>query len=65
MGQVYPRLVARPGLTALSRLRHRRWTGEGVYVQLSEDVRTFIEEERVSLLLHVGTVDVHGCDGEE
>ncbi len=65
MAQVYPDFDARPGLTALSRLRHRQSTGEGVLVQLSEDVRTFLEEERMSLLLHVDGADVHGFDGEE
>jgi hypothetical protein len=34
-------------------------------VQLSEDVRTFLEEEWVSLVLHVDRADVHGFDGEE
>jgi hypothetical protein len=65
VAQVYPDFDARPGLTALSRLRHRQWTWEGVLVQLSEDVRTFLEEERMSLLLHVDGADVHGFDGEE
>ena len=65
MAQVYPDFDARPGLTALSRLRHRQWTREGVLVQLSADVRTFLAEERVSLLLHVDRGDVHGFDGEE
>jgi hypothetical protein len=65
VAQVYPDFDARPGLTALSRLRHRQWTWEGVLVQLSEDVRTFLEEEQESLLLHVDGADVHGFDGEE
>jgi hypothetical protein len=65
VAQVYPDFDARPGLTALSRLRHRQWTWEGVLVQLSEDVRTFLEEERMSFLLHVDGADVHGFDGEE
>jgi hypothetical protein len=64
VAQVYPDFDARPGLTALSRLRHRQWTGEGVLVQLSADVRMFLEEERMSLLLHVDRADVHGFDGE-
>jgi hypothetical protein len=34
-------------------------------VQLSEDVRAFLEEEWVSLLLHVDRADVHEFDGEE
>jgi hypothetical protein len=34
-------------------------------VQLSADVRTFLEEERMSLLLHVDRANVHGFDGEE
>jgi hypothetical protein len=34
-------------------------------VQLGEDVRTFLEEERVSLVLHVDRADGHGFDGEE
>ena len=65
MAQVYPDFDARPGLTALSRLRHRQWTGEGVLVQLSEDVRTFLVEERMSLLLHGDGTDVDEFDGEE
>jgi hypothetical protein len=65
VAQVYPDFDARPGLTTLSRLRHRQWTWEGVLVQLSEDVRTFLEEEWVSLVLHVDGADVHGFDGEE
>jgi hypothetical protein len=36
-----------------------------VLVQLSEDVRTFLEEERMSLVLHGDRADVHGFDGEE
>jgi hypothetical protein len=92
VGQVYPGLGARPRLTALSRLRQLRLTGEGVFVRLREDVRSFLAEERfaalarryhdpdkaeqmarqvfapqerVTLLLRVGRVDVHGFDGEE
>ena len=57
MGQVYPRLDARPRLTTMSRLRHRRLTREGVFVQLSEDVRTFLEEARFAVL---GTVNANG-----
>ena len=55
MGQVYPRLDARPALTALSRPRHRRVAGEGVFVQLREDVRTFLEEPRFAVLATVNT----------
>ena len=41
----------------MSRLRHRRLTREGVFVQLSEDVRTFLEEARFAVL---GTVNANG-----
>lgn len=57
MAQVYPASDARPGLTALSRLRHLRLTGEGLVVQLREDVRTFLEEERFAVL---ATVNANG-----
>ena len=57
MGQVYPRLDARPRLTTMSRLRHRRLTREGVFVQLREDVRTFLEEARFAVL---ATVNANG-----
>ena len=50
MAQVYPDFDARPCLTALSRLRHRQPTGEGVLVQLSDDARSFLEEERFGVL---------------
>ena len=52
MGQVYPGLDARPGLTVLSRLRQRRRNGGGAFVhlQLSDDVRTFLEEPRFAVL---------------
>jgi len=56
VAQVYPDFDARPGLTALSRLRHRRRTAEGVLVQFSEEARTLLEEKRVDML---------GFDGEE
>jgi predicted pyridoxine 5'-phosphate oxidase superfamily flavin-nucleotide-binding protein len=41
----------------MSRLRHRQLTREGVFVQLSEDVRTFLEEARFAVL---GTVNANG-----
>src|SRR5687768_18561522 len=46
--QVYPGVDARPGLTGLSRLRHRLRNGEGafVHVQLRDDVRACLEETR-------------------
>ena len=57
MAQVYPASDGRPGLTTLSRLRHLRLTGEGFVVQLREDVRTFLEEERFAVL---ATVNANG-----
>jgi predicted pyridoxine 5'-phosphate oxidase superfamily flavin-nucleotide-binding protein len=57
VGQVYPRLDARPRLTTMSRLRHRRLTREGVFVRLREDVRTFLEEARFAVL---ATVNANG-----
>jgi PPOX class probable F420-dependent enzyme len=41
----------------MSRLRHRQLTREGVFVQLSEDVRTFLEEARFAVL---ATVNANG-----
>ncbi len=58
MAQVYPDIDARLGLTTLSRLRHRQWTGEAVFVQLNEDVRMFLGEARFGVL---ATVNASGC----
>jgi hypothetical protein len=46
-------------LTVLSRLRHLRGIGEGVFVhlQLREDARAFLEEERFAVL---ATVNANG-----
>jgi hypothetical protein len=57
--QVYPGLDARPSFTVLSKLRQRRRNGGGAFVhlQLSDDVRTFLEEPRFAVL---ATLDVNG-----
>ena len=57
VAQVYPGLDARPRLTVLSRLRQLRSIGEGVFVQLREDVLTFLEEKRFAVL---ATVNANG-----
>ena len=51
MAQVYPDPDARPGLTALSRLRHRQWTGEGVG---RKKHRNLIRDPRTSLCIEEG-----------
>jgi hypothetical protein len=61
VAQVYPDFDARPGLTALSRLRHRQWSGEGILVQLSIVMNT----KRGHKKDRVDRADVHGFDGEE
>jgi PPOX class probable F420-dependent enzyme len=44
-------------LTVLSRLRHLRSIGEGVFVQFREDVLRFLEEKRFAVL---ATVNANG-----
>ena len=61
MAQVYPDFDARPGLTALSRLRHRHWSGEGILVQLSIVMNTKRDHKKD----RVDRADVHGFYGEE
>jgi hypothetical protein len=51
VAQVYPDFDARPGLTALSRLRHRQWPGEKV--RRKKD-RNLIREPRPSLCIEEG-----------
>jgi hypothetical protein len=51
VAQVYPDSDARPGLTALSRLRHRQWTAEGVGRKKD---RNLIRDPRTSLCIEEG-----------